>query len=55
MFGSLLKAAVGLVVEVPLAVVSDVVTMGGVTTDKKTPYTVTALEKVAKNVSEATE
>ena len=34
MFESLLKAAVGVVVEIPVAVVKDVVTLGGVTTDE---------------------
>jgi len=58
MFGmlkSLGKAAVGLVVETPIAVVADVVTMGGVLTDKKEPYTKTALGKVVDNVEQATD
>lgn len=54
MFTSLLKAAVGVVVETPLAVVADAVTLGGVLTDKSQPYTVTALEKVVENVQDAT-
>lgn len=52
---SLGKAAVGLVVETPIAVVADVVTLGGVMTDKKKPYTATALGKVVKNVEKATD
>lgn len=52
--GKLTKAAVGLVVETPLAVVADVVTLGGVLTDKDQPYTATAVEKVVKNVQDAT-
>jgi hypothetical protein len=58
MFGmmkSLGKAAVGLVVETPIAVIADVVTMGGVFTDKDEPYTKTALEKVVDNVERATD
>jgi hypothetical protein len=58
MFGmmkSLGKAAVGLVVETPIAVVADVVTMGGALTDKDEPYTKTALEKVVDNVERATD
>ena len=58
MFGmmkSLGKAAVGLVVETPIAVVADVVTMGGVLTDKKEPYRKTALGKVVDNVEQATD
>ena len=57
MFGileDLAKATVGLVIETPIAVVADVVTMGGVLTDKDQPYTATALEKVVKNVENVT-
>lgn len=57
MFGilsSLTKAVVGVVVETPLAVVADVVTLGGALTDKKDTYTETALSKVLKNVDDAT-
>ena len=57
MFGileDLAKATVGLVIETPIAVVADVVTMGGALTDKDQPYTATALEKVVKNVENAT-
>lgn len=52
--GSLTKAVVGVVVETPLAVVADVVTLGGVLTDKDKPYTATAIEKVVENVQDAT-
>lgn len=54
MLGDLAKAAVGVVIETPIAVVADVVTMGGVLTDKDQPYTATALEKVMENVENAT-
>ena len=54
MLGDLAKATVGLVIETPIAVVADVVTMGGALTDKNQPYTATALEKVVKNVENAT-
>lgn len=54
MLGDLAKATVGLVIETPIAVVADVVTMGGALTDKDQPYTATALEKVVKNVENAT-
>ena len=54
MFGNLFKAAVGLVVETPIAVVADVVTLGGTLTDAKQPYTATALEKVYDNVEQST-
>lgn len=54
MFGSLLKAAVGVVVETPLAVVADVVTLGGSLTDKDKPYTAEAVEKIVENVQDAT-
>ena len=55
MLGNLVKATVGVVVETPIAVVADVVTMGGVLTDKDKPYTATALEKVVENVEKATD
>lgn len=54
MFGSLLKAGIGLVVETPISLVADLATLGGSITDKDQPYTATALEKVMKNVEDAT-
>ena len=54
MLGDLAKAAVGIVIETPIAVVADVVTMGGALTDKDQPYTATALEKVMENVEKST-
>lgn len=54
MLENLTKAAVGVVIETPIAVVADVVTMGGALTDKDQPYTATALEKVMENVENAT-
>lgn len=56
MFGmleSLTKAVVGVVVETPVALVADVITMGGAMTDKDEPYTATALKGVLKNVTDA--
>lgn len=55
MFGSLLKAAVGVVIETPLAVAKDVVTLGGTLTNEREPATFTALRKVADNVADATD
>jgi len=55
MFGmleSLAKAAVG-VVTAPVALVADVVTMGGVLTDKDKPYTAEAAEKIVQNLEDA--
>ncbi len=57
MFGiltNLTKAVVGVVIETPLAVVADVVTLGGSITDKDKPYTATAVSNVLKNVEKAT-
>lgn len=57
MFGALVnlsKAVVGAVVEVPISVAADAITLGGSLTDKKQPYTATAVEKIVKNVQEAT-
>ena len=55
MLESLLKAAVGVVIETPLAVAEDIVTIGGALTDKNEPYTVTALKKVIDNIEDATD
>ena len=58
MFGmlkSVTKAAVGVVVETPIAVVADVVTLGGTLTDKDEPYTATSVGKVMDNLSDVTE
>ena len=57
MFGileDLTKATLGVVVETPIAIAADLVTMGGVLADKDEPYTATALKKVTENVSNAT-
>lgn len=54
MFGNLFKAVVGAVIETPISVVADVVTMGGVLTDKEEPYTATAVKQVVKNVQDST-
>lgn len=58
MFGmlkSLTKATVGVVIETPIAVVADAVTLGGTLTDKDEPYTAEAVGKVMDNLSDATE
>ena len=52
--GDLAKAVVGVVVETPLAIAADVLTLGGAITDKDEPYTATALKDVMKNVENAT-
>ena len=54
MLGSLLKAAVGVVIETPVAVVADVITLGGAINDKRKPYTAEALSKVVKNLEDST-
>jgi hypothetical protein len=54
MLSSLTKAVVGAVVETPLSIAADVVTLGGSLTDKDEPYTATAVSKVVKNVEDAT-
>lgn len=50
---NLTKAAVGVVVQTPVALVSDLITMGGAMTDKDEPYTATALKNIADNVEKA--
>ena len=52
--GSLAKATVGVVIETPLAIAADFVTLGGSLTDKNEPYTSTAIKKIVKNVGDAT-
>lgn len=52
--GDLTKAVVGVVVETPIAIAADVVTMGGALNDKDEPYTATALKGVMQNVENAT-
>lgn len=54
LIGSLVKATVGVVVETPIAIAADVVTLGGSLTDKDEPYTATAVKKIVANVSDAT-
>lgn len=54
MFGNLLKAVVGVVIETPIALVADVITMGGACTDQDKPYTAQALAKVMDNVTKST-
>jgi len=55
MFKSLLKATVGVVIETPVAIVADTVTMFGALNDRDKPYTAEALEKVVDNVQAATD
>ena len=55
MFGlieSLAKAAVG-VVTLPVAVVADVITLGGSLTDKDQPYTASTASDIVKNLANA--
>lgn len=56
MFGileNLTKAELG-VVTTPVAIVADVITMGGAMTDQDKPYTAKALEDVYDNLKNAT-
>ena len=53
MLESLAKAAVA-VVTVPVAVVADVVTLGGSLTDKDQPYTADAVGDLVDNLKDAT-
>jgi len=54
LLGSLTKAVVGVVIETPIAIAADVITLGGAINDKREPYTVTALKNVMDNVEDAT-
>lgn len=54
MFGilkSAVKAATS-VVDVPVSIAADVVTLGGALTDKEKPYTADAAERLVKNVKD---
>jgi hypothetical protein len=56
--GNLTKAVVGVVIETPIALAADVITLGGTLSDKNgcggETYTETAIKKVMKNVEDAT-
>ena len=52
--GDMTKAVVGVVIETPVAIVADALTLGGSITDKDEPYTATALKGVMKNIENAT-
>ena len=52
--GALMKATVGVVIETPIAVVADVLTLGGVINERHESYTTTAIKKVMENVGNAT-
>jgi hypothetical protein len=55
MLGSLLKAVVGVVIETPIAIAADVLTLGGAINEKNEPYTATAVKKVMQNIENATD
>lgn len=55
LLGSLTKAAVGVVIETPIAVVADAVTLSGSLTDRDESYTATSMKKIMENLSDATE
>ena len=52
MFGSLLKATVGAVVDLPLSVAKDVVTLGGSLTDEESA-TLKSLDNIGDNIEKA--
>lgn len=53
-FGKLISATVNIAV-LPIEVVKDVATLGGVLTDQDDPYTYKRLEKTTEKISEAVE
>lgn len=53
MLGSLAKATVGVVVQAPIALVADVVDLGGALTDRPQPRIVDVIEGVLKNINDA--
>ena len=52
MFKSLTKAVVGVVVS-PVSIAADVITMGGVLSDRDEPYTVSSMRAVLQNLENA--
>ena len=54
MFNSLLKAATA-IVDVPVSLAADVVTCGGMTTDKDESYTSKSLGRLVGNLKDATD
>lgn len=52
-FEAIIKTA-AVVVDLPVAVVADVVTLGGINTNKNTTYSEDALGRFVKNVSDIT-
>ena len=55
MLGNLLKATIGLVIETPIAVVADALTLGGAINGREESYTSESLGKVIDNISESTQ
>lgn len=52
--GDLAKAVVGVVVETPVAIAADVITLGGSLTDREESYTASAVKNVMENVKNST-
>lgn len=56
MFGFLAdvaKAAVGVVVEAPIALAADVLTLGGAINDRKEPYLASTAKNIMENIENA--
>jgi len=52
MFGSLLKATVGVVVDLPVSIVKDAVTLGGAVTNEESAIK-TSLSNIKNNIEDA--
>ena len=48
-------ATIGVAVELPIAILADTVTLGGVITDRDEPYTSTAAKRISENISNMTD
>lgn len=53
MFKELTKAVLGTVVQTPVALAMDVITMGGECNGRHEPYTASAVKNVLKNLDDA--
>lgn len=51
-FGKMVKAAID-TASLPVAVLKDMATMGGVTTDQRSPYTIKKFKDIGRDIEEA--
>jgi hypothetical protein len=52
LFGKLVRTTINVAVGLPVAVVKDAVTLGGVSTEQRKPYTAQALDRVKEEADD---